>query len=50
MRKHILLMSLSADKTFPCEQLYSLMKNAKSRTITLHTDEHVEGRTPIAAR
>jgi hypothetical protein len=41
-------MSSAFGSSYRCEQLYSLMKNVKSRIRTRLTDEHLEGRMRIA--
>jgi hypothetical protein len=41
-------MSSVSGSNYRCEQLFSLMKNVKSRSRTRLTDEHLEGRMLIA--
>jgi hypothetical protein len=41
-------MSSVSVSNYRCEQLFSLMKNVKSRTMTHLTDEHLEGCMRIA--
>jgi hypothetical protein len=46
--KHALIISSALGSTFCCKQLYSLMKNIKSRIRMNLTDEYLEGCILIA--
>jgi hypothetical protein len=48
IRKHVLLMSSVFGSSYRCEQLFSIMKNVRSRTRTRLTDEHLDGCMRIA--